>query len=133
MPRINYMESVLAALPATPSEIIIKAGVSNTCVLRWLRDLHACRWIRIARWKRHPRAGAPMPVYAVGCGPDAPCELKPMTKKEYRLRYEAKAKAEGRYDLVQAKWRARWWKKKAAAVPNTWLGALMTSRSDKNA
>ena len=66
-----------------------------------------------------------MPVYAVGCKPDAPCELKHMTKQETRERFTAKAKADGRYDAIQAKWRARWWKKKAAAVKNTWLGALI--------
>lgn len=126
MPRINHMDAVIAALPAAPSEIIVKAGVSNACVLKWLRILHDCKWIHIARWKRHPRAGPPMPVYAVGCKPDAICDLKHQTKQETRERFTAKAKADGRYDLMQAKWRNRWWKKKAASVPNTWLGALMS-------
>ncbi len=132
MPRINYMDAVLAALPATPSEIVNKACLSNSCVLKWLRILHKCKWIYIARWKKHPRAGPAMPVYAVGCKSDAPCEFERMTKRETRLRYEAKAKADGRYDKVRAMWRAKWWKKKAASVPNTWLGALMPATKTKN-
>ena len=133
MPRINHMDAVLAALPATPSEVIKKACVSNSCVLKWLGILHQCKWIHIARWKKHPRAGPPMPVYAVGCKPDAVCELQNQSKRETRLKYEAKAKADGRYDIVQARWRNRWWKKKAAAVKNTWLGALMpTTQKTKN-
>ncbi|MGK5004554.1 hypothetical protein [Janthinobacterium sp. LB2P70] len=68
MTRINFREFVLGAMPGTKADIVIKSGVSQAAVLRWIRLLHADRKICIASWKPHPRAGATMAVYAVGKG-----------------------------------------------------------------
>ncbi|MES2319983.1 MAG: hypothetical protein V4631_21085 [Pseudomonadota bacterium] len=87
--------------------------------------MHAAKEIRICAWRRHPRAGAAMAVYALGTGPDVTCKLRHLTKTEIRARYEAKAKEDGRYDVVRARQRNRYWVRKAAQAPQTWASALL--------
>lgn len=97
MTRANFSEFVLVAMPGTKAKIVVKSGVSRAAVLRCVRELHAARKIYIAGWKPHPRTGAAIAVDAVGDLPDAPCKLKYLTKRQVRLRFEAKAKQDGRY------------------------------------
>ncbi|MBB5610412.1 MULTISPECIES: hypothetical protein [unclassified Janthinobacterium] len=124
MTRANFSEFVLGAMPGTKADIVIKSGVSQATVLRWVNQLHAERKIYICSWKRHPRAGAAMAVYAVGSLPDAPCRLKHQTKLQTRLRFEAKAKQDGRWDRMQARWRSKYWIRKAAAAGDPLVAAL---------
>lgn len=124
MTRANFSEFVLGAMPGTKADIVIKSGVSQAAVLRWIRLLHADRKIYIADWKPHPRAGAAMAVYAVGDLPDAPCKLKHLTKRQIRLRFEAKAKQDGRWDSMKARWRSKYWIRKARAVGDPLVAAL---------
>ena len=124
MTRINFREFVLGAMPGTKADIVIKSGVSQAAVLRWVRLLHAERRIYIASWKPHPRAGAAMAVYAVGNLPDVPCILPRLTKRQIRLRFEAKAKKDGRYDSMKARWRNKYWIRKAGALGDPLVAAL---------
>ena len=124
MTRINFREFVLGAMPGTKADIVIKSGVSQATVLRWIRLLHADRKIYIASWKPHPRAGAAMAVYAVGDLPDAPCKLLHLSKRQIRLRFEAKAKQDGRWDSMKARWRSKYWIRKAGAVGDPLVAAL---------
>lgn len=124
MTRINFREFVLGAMPGSKADIVIKSGVSQAAVLRWIRLLHADRKIYIASWKPHPRAGAAMAVYAVGDLPDAPCTLQHLTKRQIRLRFETKAKKDGRYDSMKARWRSKYWIRKASAVGDPLVAAL---------
>ena len=124
MTRINFREFVLGAMPGTKADIVNKSGVSQAAVLRWVRLLHAERKIFIASWKPHPRAGAAMAVYAVGNLPDAPCTLQRLTKRQIRLLFEAKAKKDGRYDSMKARWRSKYWIRKAGAVGDPLVAAL---------
>lgn len=124
MTRANFSEFVLGAMPGTKAEIVIKSGVSQAAVLRWVRLLHAGRKIYIASWKPHPRAGAAMAVYAVGDLPDAPCKLQHLSKRQIRLRFEAKAKLDGRWDRMQARWRSKYWIRKAGTVGDPLVAAL---------
>ena len=111
-------------MPGTKAHLVARSGVSQSAVLRWVRLMHEAGEIYIAGWERHPRAGAPMAVYAIGRKPDAECKLKTLTKRQIRLRFEAKAKKDGRYDSMQARWRARYWTRKAAAVGDPMVAAL---------
>ena len=124
MTRINFCEFVLGAMPGTKADIVTKSGVSQAAVLRWIRLLHAERKIYIASWKPHPRAGAAMAEYAVGNLPDAPCTLQRLTKRQIRLRFEAKAKQDGRWDSMKARWRSKYWIRKAGAVGDPLVAAL---------
>ena len=124
MKRANFSEFVLGAMPGTKADIVINSGVSQAAVLRWVRLLHADHKIHIAGWRPHPRAGAAMAVYAVGDLPDAPCKLKHLTKRQIRLRFEAKAKKDGRYDSMKARWRSKYWVRKASAVGDPLVAAL---------
>ena len=124
MTRANFSEFVLGAMPGTKAEIVIKSGVSQAAVLRWVRLLHAGRKIYIASWKPHPRAGAAMAVYAVGDLPDAPCQLKHLTKRQVRLRFEATAKQDGCWDSMKARWRSKYWIRKAGAMGDPLVAAL---------
>ena len=124
MTRINFCEFVLGAMPGTKADIVTKSGVSQAAVLRWIRLLHAERKIYIASWKPHPRAGAAMAVYAVGDLPDAPCTLPHLTKRQIRLRFEAKARKDGRYDAMKARWRSKYWIRKAGAMGDPLVAAL---------
>ena len=124
MTRINFREFVVGAMPGTKANIVIKSGVSQAAVLRWIRLLHAERKIYIASWKPHPRAGAAMAVYAVGDLPDVPCKLPHLTKRQIRQRFEAKAKKDGRYDSMKARWRSKYWIRKAGAVGDPLVAAL---------
>ncbi|MGK5040414.1 hypothetical protein ACQ4WQ_08735 [Janthinobacterium sp. GB1R12] len=124
MTRINFRDFVLGAMPGTKADIVNKSGVSQAAVLRWVRLLHAEHKIYIASWKPHPRAGAAMAVYAVGNLPDAPCTLPCLTKRQIRLRFEAKAKKDGRYDSMKARWRSKYWIRKAGAVGDPLVAAL---------
>ncbi|OEZ50321.1 hypothetical protein JAB1_14360 [Janthinobacterium sp. MP5059B] len=124
MTRINFSEFVLGAMPGTKADIVTKSGVSQAAVLRWVRLLHADRKIHIAGWRPHPRAGAAMAVYAVGNLPDAPCKLQHLSKRQIRLRFEAKAKKDGRYDSMKARWRSKYWIRKAGAVGDPLVVAL---------
>ncbi|KAB8066249.1 hypothetical protein [Janthinobacterium violaceinigrum] len=124
MTRINFREFVLGAMPGTKADIVIKSGVSQAAVLRCVRLLHGGRKICIAGWRPYPRAGAAMAVYAVGDLPDAPCKLKNLTKSRIRLRFEAKAKQDGRWDSMKARWRSKYWIRKAGAVGDPLVAAL---------
>ena len=124
MTRANFSEFVLGAMPGTKAEIVSKSGVSQASVLKWVGQLHADRKICIAGWKPHPRAGAGMVVYAVGDLQDVPCKLKHLTKRQIRLRFEAKAKLDGRWDRMQARWRSKYWIRKARAVGDPLVAAL---------
>ena len=64
MTRANFSEFVLDAMPGAKADIVIKSGVSQAVVLRWVRLLHAGGKIYIANWKPHPRAGAAMAAAA---------------------------------------------------------------------
>ena len=133
MTRINFREFVLGAMPGTKADIVIKSGVSQAAVLRWIRLLHAERKIYIAAWKPHPRAGAAMAVYAVGNLPDAPCKLQHLSKRQIRLRFEAKAKKDGRYDSMKARWRSKYWIRKAGAVGDPLVTALFGAARSQEA
>ena len=124
MTRFNFRDFVLGAMPGTKADIVIKSGVSQAAVLRWIRLLHTERKIYIASWKPHPRAGAAMAVYAVGDLLDEPCTLPRLTKRQIRLRFEAKAKKDGRYDSMKARWRSKYWIRKASAVGDPLVAAL---------
>lgn len=124
MTRQNFREFVLGALPGTKSHIEERSGVSRSAVLAWIAKLHAAGEIHISRWLPHPRGGRAMAVYALGSRPDAVCKLKTLTKRQIRLRYEAKAKADGRYDVVRARMRNRYWTKKAATQGDPLVAAM---------
>lgn len=133
MTRANFSEFVLGAMPGTKADIVIKSGVSQASVLKWVGQLHADRKIYISSWRPHPRAGAAMAVYAIGDLPDAPCKLKHLTKRQIRLRFEAKAKLDGRWDSMQARWRSKYWIRKAATVGDPLVAALFGAVRDQEA
>jgi alpha-beta hydrolase superfamily lysophospholipase len=124
MTRMNLHSFVVESLPGTRPEIVARSGVSRTGVVNWLNKMHSAGEVRICNWKAHPRSGPAMPVYALGAGEDAICRIKKLTKKERRLRYEAKAKKDGRFDTIIARQRQRHWVKKATKTPSTWFAAL---------
>ena len=111
-------------MPGTKARLVVRSGVSQAAVLRWVRLMHAAHEIYIAGWEPHPRAGAHMAVFALGNLPDVKCKLKTLTKRQIRLRFEKKAKEDGRYDAMQAKWRSKYWIRKAAAVGDPMVSAL---------
>lgn len=124
MTKPNFREYVLGAMPGTKTHLVARSGVSQAAVLRWVRVLHAAGEIHIADWAPHPRAGAHMAVYALGNLPDVKCKLKTLTKKQIRTRFDKKAKEDGRYDAMKAKWRSKYWIRKAAAVGDPMVSAL---------
>lgn len=125
MTRPNLQTYVVESLPGTRPEIVTRSGVSRSGVVSWIKKMHDAGEVRIIGWKAHPRSSPAMPVYALGSGEDAVCRIKKLTKKQRRLRYEAKAKKDGRFDLVLARQRARHWVEKAAKkTPQSWLSAL---------
>lgn len=124
MPPVGYKAIIVAAMPGTVPEIVASSGMTESTVKRWIRILHAAGEIYISGWQPHPRAGAHMAVYSIGNLPDAKCKLKTLTKRQIRLRYEAKAKEDGRYDVLRAHWRSRYWERKAAAVGDPMVAAL---------
>ncbi|MES2262133.1 MAG: hypothetical protein V4724_26735 [Pseudomonadota bacterium] len=124
MKKLNFREYVLGAMPGTKTHIVTRSGVSQAAVLRWVRKLHEAGEIYISGWRPHPRAGAHMAIYSIGNQPDVKCKIKALTKRQIRLRFEAKAKEDGRYDGIKARWRSRYWTRKAAAVGDPMVSAL---------
>lgn len=133
MTKPNFREYVLGAMPGTKSHLVARSGVSLSAVLKWVRIMHAAREIYISGWKKHPRGGPHMPVFSIGNLPDAKCRLKSLTMRQIRLRYEAKAKADGRYDRVQAHSRSRYWLRKAAALGDPMTSALFGAPAAREA
>jgi hypothetical protein len=124
MTKPNFREYVLGALPGTKVHLEARSGVSRSAVLKWVRLMHDAREIYIAGWLPHPLGGPAMAIYALGNLPDAPCTLKKLTKQEIRQRFEKKAKADGRWDSMRAKWRSVYWRRKAATERDPLVAAM---------
>jgi hypothetical protein len=119
-------EQILASLPGTRADVRRKSGLHRATVLRWMARLHEEeKAIHIARWKPHPIRGPAMAVFAAGSQPDVECALPKLTKHEVYERFRARIKRDGRIDVLRAKDRNKYWKKKAVSAPRPWFAALM--------
>lgn len=104
-----YRAVVFAALPATQAQIREKTGLGAGTVCRWIKALHEDGEIHIGVWIR--TGGKWAAFYHPGAGKDEPAPT-PKTKAERSRKYIRKAKETGRYEVMLAKERARYWKKK---------------------
>lgn len=127
----NFRQFIINALPGTQTEILNRSGLCRKTVIKWVRQMRANREIHITRWLKHPRSGPDIPVYALGDQKDAPNRLKKLTKKQICARYYAKAKADGRYDNMQAKWRKRHWEEKACREGDPLINALFGTPAER--
>lgn len=110
MSKRRYREVVLAALPATQTEIRKKTGLSRATVCRWIGDLHKSGEIYICSWKH---TGGPFAaVYRAGKGKDVECTLKPTTIAERSRKYRRRMRQSGNWDDYKARERARYWARK---------------------
>lgn len=114
----------LRAKPATKVETIQATGLHRATVFKRMEAMHEKHEIFICGWKKHPRKGPPMAVYAVGNKPDAPCTLCRLTKHEIYVRYRDRMAGTEREDIKRAKDRAKWWIKKAAGKKQHPFSAL---------
>ena len=124
--RARTIAAILAALPATKTEIEQRAGVHHATVTKVMPGLHKGGKVHIGAWRPHPVHGPSMAVYHAGEGEDVPDTLPRLTKKEIADRYVKRIKGTEKYDLRKARDRNRHWKKKAAAKPKNWAAALFS-------
>lgn len=106
--------TVLAALPGTQAEIFAKTGVSQAAISRWLTYLRACGDAHIGGWTTARKGGQPMAVYNPGAGPDAVCNIKPMTQRQRDRRSRAVRRKTGEWADRSARERAYYWARKPA-------------------
>jgi hypothetical protein len=124
-------DEILAALPSTKIGIVRKTGIHPRTVLKWIGRLHG-NGVYIKGWLPHPVRGPAMAVYARGNKPDAPNTLPKLTKKEVRERYRDRWAGTEKGDKRSARYRERYWQKKAAKCGDPLVAALFGSRRQAN-
>jgi len=123
--RARTVAAILAALPATKTEIRERTGLHQATVLKVMPALHEGQVVHVGAWRPHPLHGPSMAVYHAGPGRDALDTLPRLTRREISDRYEKRIKGTEKHDQRKARHRNRHWIKKAAATPKSWLSALM--------
>jgi len=77
----------LRAGPSSSAELAAAVGISETTAYHAVRQLKAAKLVRIARWPNKPTSGGrPEPIFAFGCGNDAP-RPKPKDRKAINKTY----------------------------------------------
>lgn len=123
--KTTSRELVLAALPATVTEIMLEAVCSRQTVRYWLRKFKEEEICRVVGYRRARGGGAPpAKIYGLGKGPDAICRIKPLPKAIIYARNKMKAKSSGLTEIRRARERARYWEKKAKVKPSNPFTAL---------
>jgi len=74
MPPPGYKQQVLAVLPATSAEVMLRAHVSTSTARRHIAALRKQKLVYISGWIRS--GGAFAAIYSRGDLPDARCRLK---------------------------------------------------------
>ena len=108
------VDAILAALPATYEEVVLRAGLLLHTVKYRMRVMRAAGLCHIGKWARViGKGGRYMPVIHAGPGKDAPCAFKKLSDKQYSARYRKKHKHTETGEIRRAKGRARQWRIKA--------------------
>lgn len=126
MPPVGYKAQVAAALPGTVPEVIIRCGLTESTVKRWIRLMREAGECHIGSWKRSTGSGAFQSVHMLGPGKDARCRLKARTGAQYSVKYRENMKKDGRIDLSSARRSARYWADKATQQPHDWASLLFS-------
>lgn len=119
MAPVSVRQKVKEALPGTIHQLVKKVGVTESCVRRWLRDMHGIE-AHIDRYKR--TAGLWTPVWGVGEGRDAP-KPKPLTMAQHCRAWRKRNKRDN-VEFVEAAKRAKQAADEAAKTPCDWLSSL---------
>lgn len=122
MPPPGFRKAVVAALPGTLCQIIVKSGMRKGTVVRWPRILQDEGAIHVSGWVRSEAAGPIKRVYTDGPGVNVPCTLKRLPGAKYNKKYR-KTHAE-LIATYNDRRRARYHAARAAKTPQTWLSAL---------
>lgn len=104
------VDLVLDAMPGTTAEIAAKSGLGVTTVRRWVSRLLKANEVHVYAEHRtiHEHSGGPIVAsYDRGPDPGKLRRLKPFTRAESSARYRKSARADGRWDLRLARYRAR--------------------------
>ena len=128
-------QRILAVLPATIDEIVVRAGMTLQQV-RYRLTVMKPGLCHTGKWRRPNGSGACRPVIVAGPGEDVPCTLKPRDNAESKRRYRKRiqkaikramegGKEDVRYIRYIARHKARLTAKQTRAQPQTWLSALM--------
>lgn len=122
--RLKAIEGELTAKPLTAVQLAAAIHVVHVSALEYIRHLMspANKRIRIARWRRLP--GHIVAVYRWGSGPDAPKPAAMTAVESARAARKRLCSTEEGRELLRAKERARYQRKKALARPQSWFAAL---------
>lgn len=123
---------ILAVLPATIDEIIVKTGMTRQQVKFRLRQMKPAL-CHTGRWRRS--TGTFLPVIVAGPGEDVPCALERRTvadlNRRYRLRIKkavARAMAGGKEDVRYVRHigvaKVNETTERTRVAPQTWFSAL---------
>lgn len=122
MPPVGERSTVAAALPGYIEDIVLKTGLAESTIRRWLNRMRLAdhKTVHIARWKR--KNGGMAPYYVLGDGVDA-TKPKPHSQAQYSRKWRKhrrEKKAERAAALAVTMAHAAL----AAKTPQTWASAL---------
>lgn len=124
MSRATHRLFVLESLPGTISEISVRAGVSRTTAVNWIKSIRADGQAHVSGWKKLSQGGRYLAIYAIGSAMDVPCNFTPMTDKQRRTICNKRAKMDETYQIRCARMAARRRADRAANMPQSWMSAL---------
>lgn len=110
--------AILDALEAgdkSQAELVVELGLSAATVCRWMEDLVACKEAHINRYWQHPHGGPATAIYRKGPQPPGVVAKRPATVPPVlrSRRARKRMRANGDWEDVLAKNRAKYWSKKA--------------------
>lgn len=124
MPPVGYKAQVVAAMPGTVPEIVVRSGMTESTVKRWICIMRAAGESHIGSWKRSVGPGQFQSIHVLGPGDDAACKLRPFTVAECSKRARRAGRINGNADAIQARRSAKYYAKKAASAAHDWAAAL---------